>query len=123
MTDRTEMAAPGRLVTISEIQESVRIELDLVQEELVRFFASSDVALINEIANHVVLTVGKRMRPTLTLLAARLAAPTVSHSVIVSATIVELIHTATLVHDDSIDRSYLRRGLPTSTPSGTIRPP
>ncbi|MDZ4803457.1 MAG: polyprenyl synthetase family protein [Candidatus Eisenbacteria bacterium] len=113
MTDRTEMAAPGRLVTISEIQESVRIELDLVQEELVRFFASSDVALINEIANHVVLTVGKRMRPTLTLLAARLAAPTVSHSVIVSATIVELIHTATLVHDDSIDRSYLRRGLPT----------
>jgi len=113
MTDRAEMAAPGRLVTISDLQEPVRAELALVQEELVRFFASSEVALINEIADHVVLTVGKRMRPTLTLLAARLAAPEVSRQVIVSATIVELIHTATLVHDDSIDRSYLRRGLPT----------
>lgn len=113
MTDRAEMAAPGRLVTISDLQEPVRAELDLVQQELVRFFSSSDVALINEIANHVVLSVGKRMRPTLTLLAARLAAPEVSHQVIVSATIVELIHTATLVHDDSIDRSHLRRGLAT----------
>jgi octaprenyl-diphosphate synthase len=113
MTDRAETAAAGRLVAISDLQEPVRAELDLVQQELVRFFASSDVALINQIADHVVLTVGKRMRPTLTLLAARLFAPEVSREVIVSATIVELIHTATLVHDDSIDRSYLRRGLPT----------
>jgi octaprenyl-diphosphate synthase len=113
MTDRAETAAQGRLVTISDLQEPVRAELDQVQQELVRFFASSDVALINTIADHVVLTVGKRMRPTLTLLAARLSTPDVAREVIVAATIVELIHTATLVHDDSIDRSYLRRGVPT----------
>lgn len=112
MTDQADTAAPGRLVSIQELQGPIRAELNEVQEELVRFFASSDVALINEIANHIVLSVGKRMRPTLLLLTARLKGD-VSREAIVSATIVELIHTATLVHDDSIDRSYLRRGLPT----------
>lgn len=112
MTDRAEMAAQGRLVTMQDLHDPVRAELAQVQEELVRFFASSEVALINEIANHIVLTVGKRMRPTLTLLSARLNGDA-SRETIVAATIVELIHTATLVHDDSIDRSYLRRGFPT----------
>ncbi len=111
MSDRTEVTPDGRLVTIKDLQAPVRAELDLVQAELVRFF-SSEVALINEIADHIVLSVGKRMRPTLLLLASRLGGD-IERNSIVAATIVELIHTATLVHDDSIDRSYLRRGMPT----------
>lgn len=111
MNDRIETPTAGRLVTIEELHDPVRPELERVQEELARFF-HCEVRLINEIAEHVVLTVGKRMRPTLLLLVARLNGEA-SRQAIVSATIVELIHTATLVHDDSIDRSYLRRGLPT----------
>lgn len=111
MNDRTETPTAGRLVTIEELHAPVRTELDRVQEELGRFFVC-EVKLINEIAEHVVLTVGKRMRPTLLLLVARLNGEA-SRQAIISATIVELIHTATLVHDDSIDRSYMRRGLPT----------
>lgn len=136
MNERMEAPTAGRLVTIDDLHAPVRVELDRVQEELARFF-HCEVRLINEIAEHVVLTVGKRMRPTLLLLVAKLGAEAgfagppggavgagngsggeavrdpVSHQAIVAATIVELIHTATLVHDDSIDRSYLRRGLPT----------
>lgn len=111
MSDPTKTSATGRPVSIKEIQEPVRTELDLVQAELVRFFAS-DVTLINQIADHIVLSAGKRMRPTLLLLIARMGGE-VSRNSIVAATIVELIHTATLVHDDSIDRSYVRRGMPT----------
>jgi octaprenyl-diphosphate synthase len=55
---------------------------------------------------------GKRVRPTLVLLAAEIGAPDRARSSIV-ALAVEMIHTATLLHDDSIDRSHLRRGLPT----------
>jgi octaprenyl-diphosphate synthase len=109
MTDRAETAAQGRLTTIQDLHEPVRAELAQVQEELVRFFASSEVALINEIANHVVLTVGKRMRPTLTLLAARLNGDA-TREVVVAATIVELIHTATLVHDDWNDQTAVIMG-------------
>jgi octaprenyl-diphosphate synthase len=111
MKDPAEVSTMGRFVTIQDLQAPVRVELDLVQSELVRFF-SSEVKLINEIADHIVLSVGKRMRPTLLLLCSRLGGDITKESV-VSATIVELIHTATLVHDDSIDRSYLRRGMPT----------
>ena len=137
MNERMEAPAAGRLVSIDDLHAPVRAELDRVQDELARFF-HCEVRLINEIAEHVVLTVGKRMRPRFLLLVARLGAEAAatrrgaagepggipdqvavsspvgwSHPAIVSATIVELIHTATLVHDDSIDRSYLRRGLPT----------
>jgi octaprenyl-diphosphate synthase len=111
MSDRTQASATGRLTTIQDLQASVRRELDQVQEELARFFVC-DVALINQIADHVILSAGKRMRPTLLLLTAKLGGDIDPRSVI-AATIVELIHTATLIHDDSIDRSYLRRGLPT----------
>jgi octaprenyl-diphosphate synthase len=111
MKDHSEVSTMGRYVTVQDLQAPVRAELDLVQAELKRFF-TSEVALINQIADHIVLSTGKRMRPTLLLLTSRLGGEIRQESVI-AATIVELIHTATLVHDDSIDRSYLRRGMPT----------
>ena len=75
----------------------------------------SPVALIPELANHLVGAGGKRMRPLLTVAAARLcgyAADDDRH--IKLATCVEFIHSATLLHDDVVDVSALRRGRPTA---------
>jgi len=111
MIERTQGTASGPRVTVLELQQPVAAELKKVQEELSRFFVA-DVGLINEISRHMLTSNGKRFRPTLLLLAHRLkAAP--GQDAVVAATIVELVHTATLVHDDSIDRSFLRRGIPT----------
>jgi len=101
----------SRPLAVSDLQQPVAEELRLVHEELTRFLVC-DVGLINEIAQHMLRANGKRFRPTLLLLSARLAGPADRRAVL-SASIVELVHTATLVHDDSIDRSFMRRGLPT----------
>ncbi len=94
-----------------EIRAPVRRELGLVEEELARIF-SADIALVSAIGRHLTAVKGKRARPILVLLCARLGEPDPASAVKVAAA-VELIHTATLLHDDSIDRSHLRRGLPT----------
>lgn len=86
-------------------------ELRLLEEELARIFTSR-VALIAAIGEHLISIKGKRVRPCLVLLAAKLGQPDVTEAVKVAAA-VEIIHTATLLHDDSIDRSELRRGSPT----------
>lgn len=64
------------------------------------------------IGRHLVATKGKRVRPALVLLAAKIGLPD-TEAALRAALAIELIHTATLLHDDSIDRSYLRRGRPT----------
>jgi octaprenyl-diphosphate synthase len=75
----------------------------------------SPVALIPELANHLVGAGGKRMRPLLTVAAARLCGyGESSDRHIKLATCVEFIHSATLLHDDVVDVSALRRGKPTA---------
>ena len=75
----------------------------------------SPVALIPELANHLVGAGGKRMRPLLTVAAARLCGYSDdSDRHIKLATCVEFIHSATLLHDDVVDVSALRRGKPTA---------
>jgi len=69
--------------------------------------------LIGEVAGHVLGSSGKGMRPTLLLLASRRPGGSVPETAILAGAVVELIHMATLIHDDSVDRSMLRRGLPT----------
>ena len=81
-------------------------------DALIRRRLASDVVLVNQVAEHIVAAGGKRLRPMLTLLAARAAgyrgdAPQL-------AAIVEFIHTATLLHDDVVDESDLRRGRTTA---------
>ena len=71
---------------------------------------TSPVALIPQLAAHIVAAGGKRLRPLLTLAAARLCGYEGSRHVAL-ATCVEFIHTATLLHDDVVDESQLRRGL------------
>jgi octaprenyl-diphosphate synthase len=70
---------------------------------------SSDVVLINQIGQYIVQSGGKRLRPNLLLLAAR-AVGYRGENHITLATVIEFIHTATLLHDDVVDESSLRRG-------------
>lgn len=74
---------------------------------------SSDVALINQIGQYIISAGGKRMRPMLVLLFARALGFEGRERFELAAT-VEFIHTATLLHDDVVDESALRRGRPTA---------
>ncbi len=72
----------------------------------------SEVNLVESIGHYIVEAGGKRMRPVLTLLAAR-SCEIESRQHIKMAAVIEFIHTATLLHDDVVDMSTLRRGRPT----------
>ncbi|MFZ5781970.1 MAG: polyprenyl synthetase family protein [Pseudomonadota bacterium] len=74
----------------------------------------SPVSLIPELANHLVGAGGKRLRPLLTVAAARLCGVSDGDRHIKLATCVEFIHSATLLHDDVVDVSALRRGKPSA---------
>lgn len=97
--------------TILEVQRPVRRELEKVQERLRGLFRTP-IPILNEVGGHVLATRGKKFRPTLLLLTARLRGP-LRDDALVCATVVELVHAAALIHDDSVDRSMLRRGMPT----------
>jgi octaprenyl-diphosphate synthase len=73
----------------------------------------SDVALVNQVAHHIIHNGGKRLRPLTVLLAAR-ACQCENEDPIPAAAIIEFIHTATLLHDDVVDNSGLRRGQETA---------
>jgi len=73
----------------------------------------SDVALVNQVAHHIIHHSGKRLRPLVVLLAAR-ACGAEGQNHVSSAAIIEFIHTATLLHDDVVDSSGLRRGQETA---------
>lgn len=78
---------------------------------------TSDVELVEEIGHYIVESGGKRLRPLLVLLAARccgLAQATAGDGYIRLATVIEFLHTATLLHDDVVDKSELRRGRATA---------
>lgn len=90
------------------------IEAELAQTDaLIQEKLQSGVALTAEIGSHITKSGGKRLRPSLTLLSGRLLNYE-DKKLIQSAAIIELIHTATLLHDDVIDNSELRRGHPTA---------
>ena len=73
----------------------------------------SDVALVREVASYIVAAGGKRLRPALLLLACG-AAGYRGEARVPLAAVVEFIHTATLLHDDVVDASALRRGRDTA---------
>ncbi|MCE7951877.1 MAG: octaprenyl-diphosphate synthase [Xanthomonadales bacterium PRO7] len=82
-------------------------------DALIRARLASDVVLVNQIAEHIVGAGGKRLRPMLVLLAAQAAGYRGNHDTLLAA-VVEFIHTATLLHDDVVDESDLRRGRKTA---------
>ena len=96
----------------SQVREFAAGDMQRV-DLLVRQRLTSDVVLINQIANHIVGGGGKRLRPILHLLAAG-AAGYAGEQHIKLAAIIEFIHTSTLLHDDVVDESDLRRGRKTA---------
>lgn len=97
--------------SLAEIQAPVRAELDKVIGEMSRIL-SQDLPFLDQITAHLMGMRGKLFRPTIVLLASRSAGRSEERATTLAAT-VELIHLATLVHDDAIDHSVLRRGMPT----------
>src|SRR5215216_3250530 len=97
-----------RAPTLDPIVQLVSADLNHVNSVILERM-QSDVALIPELAGHLIAGGGKRMRPMLTLACARLLDyPGTRHHKLAAA--VEFIHTATLLHDDVVDGSGLRRG-------------
>ena len=107
----TVPAVFARPSVLGEIQRPVREALDRVTGEMAQM-VRADLPLIQSVSGHLLQTRGKLFRPTLTLLCAASDGRPDARAVQLSAAI-ELMHLATLVHDDSIDHSVLRRGLPT----------
>lgn len=97
---------------LDKLTALVAADLEKVNQTIVDRM-HSPVALIPQLAGHIVAAGGKRLRPLLTLASSRLAGHTGERHVKL-ATCVEFIHTATLLHDDVIDESDLRRGLATA---------
>jgi octaprenyl-diphosphate synthase len=78
-------------------------------DQLIADSLESDVALVSQVSQYIVMSGGKRLRPLVVLLAAR-ALGYEGENHVRAATIIEFIHTATLLHDDVVDSSSLRRG-------------
>jgi octaprenyl-diphosphate synthase len=94
--------------SLSQIFEPIRADLEKVDREFGRH-VQSQVQLIPTIGRYIQTSGGKRVRPAVLLMAARLAGYEGDRAILYAA-VVEFIHTATLVHDDIIDDSDLRRG-------------
>jgi octaprenyl-diphosphate synthase len=104
-------AERGAREVLLEIQRPVRDRLDLVGPAMVEIM-SVDLPQIQEVNKHLLKMRGKLFRPTLALLSSAIEGRSDPRAVQLAASI-ELMHLATLVHDDSVDHSVLRRGLPT----------
>jgi len=96
---------------MSAVQRPVRRELERVQT-LLREAFRTPIPILNQVGGHVLATRGKKFRPTLLLLVARLRGEA-SDDAVRCATVIEMVHAAALIHDDSVDKSDLRRGRPT----------
>jgi octaprenyl-diphosphate synthase len=95
-------------LTLAQMFEPIREDLRAVEREFARH-VQSQISVIPEIGNYVKDGGGKRIRPAVLLMAARMAGCTGQRAV-AYASVIEFIHTATLVHDDIIDESEMRRG-------------
>jgi octaprenyl-diphosphate synthase len=96
------------MMTLEEIQRPIAAEMKAFEPHF-REAMRSRAALLDRIMHYIVKRKGKQMRPMFTLLSARQFGP-VSESAFVAASLIELLHTATLVHDDVVDGSAMRRG-------------
>jgi octaprenyl-diphosphate synthase len=99
-------------VSLALIQSSITEDMRAV-DAVIRKSLHSEVALINQVADYIINSGGKRLRPALVLLSAGVFGKieTRHHEL---AAVVEFIHTATLLHDDVVDESALRRGRATA---------
>ncbi|QXQ15654.1 polyprenyl synthetase family protein [Skermania piniformis] len=97
----------------AEIAETVRVGLGAVEELLVAELSDGE-AFLTDAALHLTRAGGKRFRPLFTILTGRLGPRPDDPAIITAATVVELVHLATLYHDDVMDEASLRRGAPSA---------
>jgi octaprenyl-diphosphate synthase len=95
-------------VIVPLLESVLRDDLQAV-DKVLRESLSSDVALVRQVAEYIIRGGGKRLRPALLILAAQACGYRGRHHHTLAA-VVEMIHTATLLHDDVVDESSLRRG-------------
>lgn len=98
-------------ISLLDLYESIQLDLEKVEKTL-ELFTKSQNPLISEISDYLFKKAGKRIRPALLMLCARLLGYKGDDHILMSA-LVETIHTASLIHDDIIDHSDVRRGRPT----------
>lgn len=99
-------------LTFDDVRELGRLDMEAV-DDLIRRSLQSDVLLVSQVAEYIVTSGGKRLRPLIVLLASRALGYT-GPLHINAAAIIEFIHTATLLHDDVVDHSERRRGRDTA---------
>ncbi len=104
--------SPFPIATSGEVFDLLRDDLSAIEQEF-RTQSVSPVEVITDIATYLIAGGGKRIRPLLLLLSAK-ALGSASASRIRLGAVVEMLHTATLVHDDIIDEADIRRGRPSS---------
>ena len=112
MNQNEATAEKTEIMNIDRIRELIAADMDNVNE-LIEKSLYSEVDLIDQLGHHIINSGGKRLRPAIVLLSAR-AFSYEGEQHINLAAIVEFIHTATLLHDDVVDASLLRRGRETA---------
>ncbi len=103
--------AASEVPTLDALQSLVSDDLDRVVDELRRIVVA-DFGLVDEVNEYLLMVRGKLFRPALTLLSNQVGGRPDPRATTLAA-VVELVHLATLVHDDAVDHSVLRRGQPT----------
>lgn len=96
------------MLSINEIKKPIAADIDVFEEKF-RSSMQSSVPLLDRITHYIVKRKGKQIRPMFVFFAAKLCGG-INESTHRGAALVELLHTATLVHDDVVDNSYQRRG-------------
>lgn len=97
-------------LNLKKISEPIQVELETFKKEF-REAMRSKVALVDLISKYLLRQKGKKIRPILVLLSAKLCGD-INKRTYVAATLVEMLHTATLIHDDVVDDAKMRRGFP-----------
>ena len=98
-------------MNLATIQQPIEVEFNAFKEYYATLFRS-DVPLLDRALSHVSRSNGKMMRPMLVLLTAKSIAGSVNECTNHAAAALELLHTASLLHDDVVDESPMRRGIP-----------
>jgi octaprenyl-diphosphate synthase len=104
--------SPEQFMKLEQIRQLVTTDFEAV-DRVIKRRLHSPVALVEEVATYIIYAGGKRLRPLLLLLAAR-ACGHEGEEHVDAAAVIEFIHTATLLHDDVVDGSSLRRGRETA---------
>jgi len=97
------------MVSVKEIKANVSEEMKVFEDKF-KESMKSDVALLDKITHYIIKRKGKQMRPMFVFLTAKTINGTVREETYLAASLIELLHTATLVHDDVVDDANERRG-------------